>query len=80
MDILAAGSPASQPIACDAQARLDVLEETVTATGSSLTYDAAKDQYLYVWRTEKAWANTCRRLVVTLSDGTRHVADFQLSN
>jgi uncharacterized delta-60 repeat protein len=80
LDILAAGSPASQQIACEAGARLDVLEETLTATRSSLTYDAVMDQYIYVWKTEKAWANTCRQLVVTLTDGTSHVANFQLSN
>ena len=79
LDILAAGSPASQQIACEAGATLDVLEETLTAARSRLT-DAATDQYIYVWKTERAWANTCRQLVVTLTDGTSHVANFQLSN
>ena len=80
LDIFAAGSPVSQQIGCVAGARLDVLEETLTAARSGLTYDAATDQYTYVWRTEKAWANTCRQLVVTLTDGTSHTASFQFSN
>ena len=53
------------------------LEETVTAGGSSLTYDPLADQYTYVWKTDKAWAGTCRQLSVTLNDDTVHTADFQ---
>jgi extracellular elastinolytic metalloproteinase len=30
-----------------------------------------------VWKTNKAWAGTCRQLIVTLVDGTSHRADFK---
>jgi len=35
------------------------------------------DQYTYVWKTNKAWAGTCRELLVRFVDGTIHVARFQ---
>lgn len=50
------------------------VEETVTAGGSSLSYGSG--QYVYVWKSEKAWANSCRQLQVSLADGTTHVANF----
>jgi hypothetical protein len=51
----------------------------VTAPNSSLSYDASTDQYTYVWKTEKAWAGTCHQLVVSLTDGTFHRADFKFT-
>jgi hypothetical protein len=55
------------------------VEQTVTASTSGLTYDAATDTYTYVWRTERGWANTCRQLTVRLSDGSDHVALFKFN-
>jgi hypothetical protein len=55
------------------------VEETVTAGGSSLTYDASANQYIYVWKTDKAWASQCRVLEVKLADGTSHYAYFTFS-
>ena len=74
--IMAAGSPASQRVSCDASAPIDPLVETVTAGKSSLSYDATTSTYTYVWKTEKAWAGTCRQLTVTLIDGSSHQALF----
>jgi predicted extracellular nuclease len=77
LNILAAGYPTSQQVACADGAPIDTIEETVTAGGSSLSYDAATGQYKYVWKTNKAWAGTCRILVVKLTDGTEHSAMFR---
>jgi hypothetical protein len=80
LGILAVGSPASATIACSATATVDAIEETSAAGGSSLSYDptvAPSGQYVYVWKTDKTWAGTCRQLVVTLVDGTKHPANFQ---
>ena len=76
LSIFAAGFPASQQIACSASATLDPIEQTVTAGSSSLAYEAMTDQYVYVWKTDKAWAGTCRKLIVRLNDGTDHLAYF----
>jgi hypothetical protein len=77
--ILAAGYPKSQPIQCDATSPSDPIEETVTAGSSSLSYDAATGLYTYVWKTEKAWANTCRLLSLRLADGAEYSALFMFS-
>jgi hypothetical protein len=79
LNIFEAGYPKSQAIVCDSTDPLDGIEETVTAGSSSLSYDASTDQYAYVWKTNKAWANTCRQLTVKLTDGSSHVADFKFT-
>jgi len=38
--------------------------------------DDAISSGVYVWKTDKIWANTCRQLVVKLNDGTLHGANF----
>lgn len=76
LNILAAGYPVSQGIACSAGSTDDI-EQTVTAGSSSLSYDPSTDQYTYVWKSNKAWAGTCRQLIVKLNDGTEHRASFR---
>lgn len=79
LDILAPGYPKSEQIACDSSALVDGVEETTLAGSSTLTYDPVTGQYTYVWKTEPAWADTCRQLVVKLVDGTYHRANFALT-
>jgi hypothetical protein len=75
LDIFAAGSPSSTQVPCEGFAP-GVYEPTVNPGNSSLTYDPVADRYTYVWKTQKAWTNTCRQLLVTLADGTSHTAIF----
>ncbi|MGM9470818.1 PxKF domain-containing protein [Pseudarthrobacter sp. YS3] len=77
MDILAAGSPTSIPVTCETGAALAEVETTSTAGSSSLSYDAVSGTYTYVWKTEKAWAGSCRMFKLTLNDGTSHTALFK---
>ena len=77
LGIFALGSPSSGPIPCNSSDPAVDLEETVTAGGSSLSYDPITDQYIYVWKTQQAWAGTCRQLVVQLNDGSIHRANFK---
>jgi hypothetical protein len=78
LSIFVVGSPQSGVIPCDASAPATDLTATVTAGGSSLNYDATSDQYIYTWKTDSTWASgSCRQLVVTLSDGSTHVANFK---
>jgi exopolysaccharide biosynthesis protein len=77
LDILATEYPKTLQIDCDSLAPANDVEETITAGDSSLSYDADSDHYNYVWKTEKAWANTCRHLVVKLNDDTEHIAYFE---
>lgn len=79
LNIFDVGYPKSQQIACDSSVLVDGIEETVTANASGLSYDANTDQYNYVWKTIKSWANTCRQLVLKLNDGTFHRANFEFT-
>lgn len=63
---------------CRSDAPTSTVDETVTASGGSgLTHDAATDTYTFVWKTDKAWSNTCRRLTVEFSDGSRYHASVE---
>jgi hypothetical protein len=77
LNVLVAGYPISQPIACASGNPQDAIETTVTASNSSLSYDLATDTYTYVWKTNKSWTGSCRQLIVKLSDGTEHKANFK---
>jgi hypothetical protein len=77
--ILAEGSPSSRPIACNSAAPQDLVEETTSAGSSTLSYDAANDQYRYAWQTSKAWNGTCRELTVQLIDGNSYTALFSFT-
>jgi hypothetical protein len=77
LNIFAPNSPASGQIVCNSSDPAVTLEDTTTAGGSSLSYDAGADQYIYVWKTDASWAGTCRQLVVQLNDGSIHRADFR---
>jgi hypothetical protein len=77
-----AGTPTSAQGACGASDQLDAIEETVTQNGPVLTYDASTGQYKFVWKTSKSWSTAagggpCRRLTLTLLDGTKRTADFR---
>lgn len=79
LDILAAGYPASVRVTCDTGVPVDAVEETRAASASGLTYDPAADLYIYTWKTDRAWRGTCRQLIVRLSDGSIHRANFKFT-
>jgi hypothetical protein len=72
-------TPASNTIACDSNAEVDPIETVATAGSSGLNYDASADQYNYIWKTNGAWSNTCRQLVLKLNDGRVVRANFKLT-
>jgi hypothetical protein len=78
LTIFAAGSPAALAITCP-KGKTDAIEETVSATTSGLAYEASSARYVYTWKPDASWANSCRSLVVTLKDGTQHTAWFKFS-
>ncbi|MDT7604050.1 MAG: tripartite motif-containing protein 71 [Acidobacteriota bacterium] len=75
LNIFAPGFPASGQIACGSSGPPVTLQSTVTSGGSGLNFGG--DQYNYVWKTDPAWAGTCRQLVVQLKDGSIHRANFK---
>lgn len=50
----------------------------MTAGNSSLHYDVLGGYYIYVWKTDRAWAGSYRQLVFQFKDGTVHRANFKL--
>ncbi len=79
LNIFATGYPRSVAMTCSTNTLQDAVEETVNAGGSSLSYDATVGQYIYVWKTDKAWAGTCRQLQVKYTDGSIKVANFNFT-
>lgn len=77
LNILQAGSPTSVPVICETGAPVAEVETTTTAGSSSLSYDAASGTYSYVWKTDKAWVDSCRMFELTLTDGSKHTAVFK---
>lgn len=76
LGVFVGGGPTSQQTQCTSGAPLDVVSETVAAGSSGLVYDSATGQYVYVWKTEKAWAGTCRQLSLNFNDGSTRRANF----
>lgn len=54
----------------------DLIEETLTAGNSSLTYDAGTGKYTYVWKTDKTWVGTCRQLKIVFFEDSVALAGF----
>jgi MBG domain (YGX type) len=82
MNIFAAGYPKVTLVTCpSASAPVDVIEEVVAATTSGLQYDGTTNppigQYIYVWKTDKAWANSCRQLEVKFADSVSKYVKVQ---
>jgi rRNA processing protein Krr1/Pno1 len=38
------------------------------------------EKHVYIWKTSTTWAGSCRKLVVTLVDGSTHAAVFRFLN
>lgn len=67
----------SAPVSCNNGAPTGPTESAGTAGNTSLHYDATAGQFIYNWKTERVWSGLCRRLHLTLNDGTQHSALFQ---
>src|SRR6185503_8831204 len=75
LGVIAPGYPTSTAIACSGAPTGSEITGA-SAGSSSLNYDASSGQYTYVWKTEKSWARSCRKLVMRFTDGTEGVALF----
>ncbi|HZM96869.1 MAG TPA: ExeM/NucH family extracellular endonuclease [Vicinamibacterales bacterium] len=75
LDILADGYPRSIASRCNASIVEDVIGQP-SSSPSGLTYDASSDRYVFVWKTDRRWAGSCRHLILKLRDGTEHHAEF----
>jgi hypothetical protein len=78
LNVFAAGYPVSTQIACTSASTLDAIE-TTTTSNSGLTYDLLADQYVYVWKTNSAWAGSCRQFRAAFADGRVVTANFKFA-
>lgn len=77
-DVIAKGWPRSAPIACDSAALLEDGEPTVARyKHRQKVGKGTRERYLYLWRTRRDWAGSCRQFILKLSDGTTHRANFR---
>ena len=44
---------------------------------SAVHYDSVENQFVINWKTNKKWANTCRKFILTLNDGSTHALYFE---
>jgi hypothetical protein len=72
------GYPEVQRVDCDSGAALDDAVAADTPGSSRLTYSVDDGRYSYVWKTETAWAGTCRNLILGLDDATNRELRFAL--
>jgi hypothetical protein len=80
LNVFASGYPQSQPLlSCAADDPPGTIEETASAGASGLSYDADTNLYTYVWKTEKAWVDSCRQLTLRLTDGSEYAATFSFA-
>jgi hypothetical protein len=64
--LFASGYPASQAMNCATGALSGPIQQTAS---DGFTYDPLLDQYKYIWKTDRRWMGTCRKLIVRLRDG-----------
>jgi hypothetical protein len=76
LDVISAGFPSSRAHSCAVAEEAEVLDTALAPGSSGLSYNTETDTYTFVWKTDRAWAGSCRTLVLTLADGSRHVAEF----
>jgi hypothetical protein len=78
-DLSAFTSVSSVRINCTS-ATTDPDPDVVPAGLAGLHYDLANEQFVYNWQTQRAWAGTCRRLIIGLvGNGVLPYADFKFN-
>jgi extracellular elastinolytic metalloproteinase len=78
-DPLASNSPASQQIDCTTLRPPQFATTTPADQVGQLRFNRAQQRYDFNWVTQEDWAGTCRRVIVTLDDGTQHTANFRFT-
>jgi hypothetical protein len=79
LNIFPANKPTSQRIECTTLSSMGSPASTNPLGASGLSYNAKTNQYAYSWNTDTAWKGTCRQFILTLNDGSIHVAYFKFT-
>ena len=73
--MIADGYPQVAEVECGAGHQAEQGEPARVLGG--LRYRRGRDRYRFLWRTERSWRGSCRRLLIKLADGTIQRADFR---
>ena len=68
--------PVSQQINCFNKAPIGMAQPIQTYPGDPY-YNSLYDYYTTIWRTNAAWAGTCRRLTLFFNDGSTQTLDYR---
>jgi hypothetical protein len=75
--VLKSGSPTSVQVQCNPASTSKVVSDTGDEVNSVLFNSGTS--YTYIWKTNPLWGGSCRKLIVTLVDGSQHSAVFRFS-
>jgi hypothetical protein len=75
--VLRVNSPTSVPVACPANAPENAVRAMIAPTSGLQSLGSS---YTYVWKTNAGWGGSCRKFVLTLTDGSTHEAIFRFVN
>ena len=76
LNVLQGGAPTSTEVQCPAGALTNAVRPGIAGSSG---LKALGSTYTYTWKTSPSWAGKCRRLVVTLVDGSSHEAVFHFT-
>jgi len=65
------------PVSCPANAPLNTVRPMIAPTSGLQSLGSS---YTYVWKTNAGWGGSCRKFMLTLSDGSTHEAMFRFMN
>lgn len=73
------GYPASESFVCGTTPPSIATQPAALTGPTGFRYDGSRDEYIFLWKTDKSWGDTCRVFVLGLADGTTHdiVVHFQ---
>jgi hypothetical protein len=69
--------PISVSVPCAQGAPEQPVNQTLDLRASRLEITRGTGEYRYDWKTSPSWAGTCRKLTITLVDGSKHEALFR---
>jgi hypothetical protein len=77
--VIADGYPRTVEVACDSGQVLGEGSSARAGWWARIRYKPRRDLYVYLWKTDRRWAGSCRRFLLELTDGTLHTANFSFA-
>ena len=71
-------STTSDAVACPSEPGAVIQPNLLEAASpAGLKWDSTGQQFVYTWKTARTFADTCRKFMLSLDDGSTHIALFQ---